>query len=95
VGISGAPGDLAHDDQCGMEEVLQHTLRICRCNAAMMSADANMNSSLCFDDASRERIRTLAMRVAQLESESRREKEVRCRPPAAQPSPPSRAQPTF
>jgi len=37
-----------------MEEVLQHTLRICRCNAAMMSADTNMNSSLCFDDASRE-----------------------------------------
>ena len=30
VGISGASGDLAHDDQCGMEEVLQHTLRICR-----------------------------------------------------------------
>ena len=24
------PGDIAHDDQCGMEEVLQHTLRICR-----------------------------------------------------------------
>ncbi len=30
VGISGAAGDLAHDDQCGMEDVVQHTLRICR-----------------------------------------------------------------
>jgi hypothetical protein len=34
VGITGASGDLAQDDQCGMEEVLQHTLRICRCIAA-------------------------------------------------------------
>ncbi len=37
AGISGASGDLAHDEQCGVEEVLQHTLRICRCDAAALA----------------------------------------------------------
>jgi hypothetical protein len=30
VGITGAAGDLAPDEQCGLEDVMQHTLRICR-----------------------------------------------------------------
>jgi hypothetical protein len=35
VGITGAAEDLAPDDQCGLEEVMQHTLRICRFGSAL------------------------------------------------------------
>jgi hypothetical protein len=76
-----------------VEEVLQHTLRICRCDAAAL-AHAAERAAPC----SSRSFRTLAMRVAQLESESRREKEVRERSSAVQPSLQSQAcdvEPTF
>ncbi len=82
VGISGAAGDLAHDDQCGMEDVVQHTLRICRFDRAAAGVRAVLLRCWYVPCCvSRDR-RTLAMRVAQLESESRREKEAsECRAP--------------